>query len=516
MKKIYIYSLLGFILLLGSCDKFLNVEPKDSLSGNNFWRDENDAEAFTRDVYRLLRIGLGTSKAMMLMADMRSAPVTSTAYPPRGDFDLLASNDLKALVGTERRQGDITTWWQAYAEWDTFSDWGEIYKIVQAANALYDKADELAEVNVSPQTIKKYKAEAVFVRCLTYFYLFRIFGDVPYYTNAYNEEALGRTSHLQVAKNCLVELTQIKDDLPWTYDDPANRGVRAMRGSAIALMMHLNMWLAGFDESNRVNYYQDVDMLGDELTNQGEIASNAYELLPIDDIGDVFAGRSKEGLFEMPQNVNYGDQLGNRMKVIYTSVLHYPYFNQHQDPTRSEVAWYPNYLAMLYPEGVADGRIDMWFDENMMSGSGTFNFFKYFNFAFGMANTPSSISNYFMVFRYADAILLQAEANAELGIDDKAAVLLNRIRSRANTGLYPAVNSYDNNIADAIYWERCKELMGEGHYFYDLVRTRKIYNPDYCYRPMTFSAFNAGAWTWPINPNAFVKNPYMTNNNYWN
>jgi len=110
---------------------------------------------------------------------------------------------------------------------------------------------------------------------------------------------------------------------------------------------------------------------------------------------------------------------------------------------------------------------------------------------------------------------LQAEANANLGDEGKATTLLNRIRARAEAGLYPASNNYDNNLKDAIYWERCKELMGEGHYYYDLVRTGKLYDAKYCFNPITYSDYLQEAWTWPINPKAMNNNPYMTLNNYW-
>ncbi len=57
--------------------------------------------------------------------------------------------------------------------------------------------------------------------------------------------------------------------------------------------------------------------------------------------------------------------------------------------------------------------------------------------------------------------------------------------------------------------------MGEGHHFYDLVRTRKILDPKFTPNPLSFSAFQAGAWTWPIDASATINNPYMTLNNYW-
>src|SRR5690606_14094322 len=182
-----------------------------------------------------------------------------------------------------------------------------------SANILHEKVPAIAEndPSISPATVKRYQAEAVFKRSLTYFFLIRLYGDVPYYTNAYNQDPLPRMNHVQVAKNCLAELEAVKDDLPWTYEDPADRSVRAMRGSALALLMHLNMWCAGFDEGNKRLYYEAVDKLGDELRLVGMEQQGAYALLPIEETASIFNGRSKEGLFEIPTNPNYQSNTSN-------------------------------------------------------------------------------------------------------------------------------------------------------------------------------------------------------------
>jgi len=529
MKKnnlLLLICTVALIIGISSCKKFLNVEPTDSLSGNNFWRDKNDAETFTREIYRLFRVGVGIDRPILLVGDFRNAPVLRTAtYPNRFDITYISRGNIRTLVNTVRPEPgtDADRFWTYNVEWDKISDWTPIYKVIQSANILYSLVPKVAEndPSFSQAEVKAYQAEAVFMRCMSYFVMLRLFGDVPYYTDAYNQDPLPRTKHIQVAKACLEDLERVKDDLPWTYADPANRGVRAMKGSALALMMHLNMWLAGFDKANEKTYYQAVDRFGDELYNEGVLASKAYELLPINRVAEVFNGRSKEGLFEIPNNVNYGESYSNTRKTYFAHVLHAPYFILNQTTTNlSELTYRPEYMHTLYPDGEQDGRIKYWFtdpkgDNFMFAGTGDFTFFKFFNLALGEGNTAQSLGNYQIMLRLADAILLQAEANANLGDEGKATILLNRIRARAEAGLYPASNNYDNNLKDAIYWERCKELMGEGHYYYDLVRTGKLYDAKYCFNPITYSDYLQEAWTWPINPKAMNNNPYMTLNNYW-
>lgn len=118
-----------------------------------------------------------------------------------------------------------------------------------------------------------------------------------------------------------------------------------------------------------------------------------------------------------------------------------------------------------------------------------------------------------MVFRYADPILLRAEALAELGKDEEARTVVNVIRTRAKAA---PIRDGGEDLKDAIWWERVRELLGEGNFYYDLVRTKKVINSEYTQVPMSVAAFNAGGWTWPIDKAALNNNPYMQLNNYWN
>lgn len=75
----------------------------------------------------------------------------------------------------------------------------------------------------------------------------------------------------------------------------------------------------------------------------------------------------------------------------------------------------------------------------------------------------------YRAIRFADVLLMAAEALNRGGISDaRALTYLNRIRTRA---LLPEVNFTGNNLTNAIYQERRVELIGEGHRFFDLVRT---------------------------------------------
>jgi len=77
--------------------------------------------------------------------------------------------------------------------------------------------------------------------------------------------------------------------------------------------------------------------------------------------------------------------------------------------------------------------------------------------------------NNYRAIRFADVLLMAAEANNRGNIDDaKALLYLNRVRNRA--GLVDA-DGTGIVLTNAIYQERRVELVGEGHHFFDLVRT---------------------------------------------
>ncbi len=492
-------------------------------------KNQADAESFTLEMYRLFRMGIGIERPTMLAGDLRHAPVVRTgSYPYRRDIPLIANGQIRTLLNTQRLDSDlVNTFWVSHVLWNRMDDWTPAYKVIQTANILYDRVPGIAENTGSSSSslVNHYQAEAVFMRAMTYFILIRQFADVPYFTQAYNNSPLPRTSHLEVARRCLEDLEAVKNNLPWAYSDPANRGVRANRGGALALMMHLNMWCAGFDEANAAHYYQAVDELGDELLFVGVEQEKAYELLPIERTAEIFNGRSREGLFEIPTNPNYADpntssgteQIQNFRRHFVGHVLHAPYFILNQDRFKSEMAYEPSYMNRIYPIEESDGRKLAWFRNNpdMYAGNESFLFFKFFNFAYGEENTPQSVGYSQIVFRLADAILLQAEALHNMGQEEKAIERLNRVRVRAQAGTYPGFNNYDTKLGDAIYWERCKELMGEGHYYYDLIRTHKILDVEYCWNPMSYAAFLQDAWAWPIHPKALTNNPHMRLNNYW-
>lgn len=505
-KKILTVGVLAITMLcLSACRDYLNVEPLDRLTGNNFYRSKDDVEANLANIYSIFFDKINESWVIGAIGEARSGEIVASpganGYSARVVVEVLGRNDMLSAIDGSRPWG----WYNL----NNVTDWRRYYQLIQSTNILIDKIEE-GIPGLSAADKKRYIAEASFLRNFTYFWMVRLYGDVVYYTNAYQSDALPREDMVSVLNKCIADLSAHKDNIPWTYGDPAFRGARASRGSVIALLMHMNMWNAGFDRSNSQGYYEQAAALGKELM---ENSGNAYRLLPLTPEGwaEVTKGRSEESLFEFYRSINYGDN-NSALSPFGDHFLRWPYKFPRYNNQIAHCYFRSEYMEQLYPEDVADKRRDFWY-QDMLSNSGQFIALKFAYNVFATGNEDRNPDNTFLIFRYPDAILLRAEALAELGRDSEAKAVVDVIRNRAEASPYDGPGGQD--LKDFIFLERARELLGEGHRYFDLVRTRRILSSKWAHKPLNQDQYNRRAWTWPIHNDARRNNPYMTLNEYW-
>ncbi|CAH0181805.1 hypothetical protein SRABI27_01276 [Pedobacter sp. Bi27] len=502
MKKFIIYSLiLAATFSLPACKKFLDIQPLDKLSGNNFFKSKEDVEANIYDLSRIVFGKFNETHFIGATGEYRSGEVLyesqSDLAPAREFVEILGKNNLLGLLSGNRP-------WDFY-NFNRITDWTDYYRAIQGANILMAKLDEGVPGLTDVQK-NQYKAEAAFIRALSYFVMVRLYGDVVYYTDAFHSTALPRENFVSVLNKCIADLKTYKNQIPWTYTDPSLKGVRASRGSIIALIMEMNMWNAGFDANNSKKYYQETADLGREM-----IASGAYRLLPITEWATVIKGRSDESLFEFYRSINYGDQNTNTAPVA-DMFLHYPYKRPEYTHRVSFAYFRGEYMQKLFQDG-SDKRITSWFNEDIFADNGKFMMLKFAQNSFSTGEEDANPDNTFMIFRYGGEILLAAEALADLGEDAEAIKLVNMVRDRAQASRYAGGGG--STLKDFIFYERSRELIGEGHHYFDLVRTKRILSSQWSYNVLTSDKFSRGAWTWPISGNALNNNPFMRLNDYW-
>ncbi|MCX2573173.1 RagB/SusD family nutrient uptake outer membrane protein [Pedobacter sandarakinus] len=505
MKKSIIYTLIvAAAFCLPACKKFLEVQPLDKLTGNNFFQSKEDVSANIYDLSRIVFGKFNETHYIGATGEYRSGEVLyesqSDNAPARAFVESLGRNDILGLLNGSQP-------WSTGINYNfgRITDWTGYYRAIQGANILIAKLDE-GIPGVTETEKNAFKGEAAFIRSLCYFLMVRLYGNVVYYTDAFHSTALPRENFVSVLNKCIADLKTHKNNVPWTYSDPSIKGVRAGRGSIVALMMEMNMWNAGFDQANANKYYQETASLGDEL-----VASGAFRLLPISEWSTVIKGRSEESLFEFYRSINYGDANTN-LAPVADMFLHYPYKRPEYTHRVSFAYYRGEYMQKLFQDG-GDKRITTWFNEDIFADNGKFMMLKFAQNSFATGEEDANPDNTFMIFRYGGEILLAAEARAALDQDAEAIKLLNMVRDRAQASKYSGGGG--SALKDFIFYERSRELIGEGHHYFDLVRTKRILSNQWSYNVLTADKFNRGAWTWPINGSALNNNPFMVLNEYW-
>ncbi|PRD57400.1 RagB/SusD family nutrient uptake outer membrane protein [Sphingobacterium gobiense] len=511
--------LLGIILVLSGCQKYLTVDPIDRLTGNNFYLSKADVEANFAFIYSKFFEKIRESWVLGATGEARSGEIRATVGS--GDArtrPLRSANDMVEVLGTNNLMFAIS--FSRFEDYQLrkITDWRGYYEVIQSTNILISKLEEgIPGVEGADQV--RYIAEAKFMRAFTYFWMVRIYGDVVYYTEPYYRDKLPRENMISVLNKCIADLAPHKELMPWTHSDPAQRGARPAKGAIIALLMHMNAWNASFDRANSQAYHTQVAALGKEL-----VESNAHRLYPMteESWALVSKGRTEESLFEFYRSVNYGDatlfsESWDRFDIrnhytVWSHFLRWPYLFPRHDKSISPCYYVSEYMRSIYPEDESDLRRDLWF-EDIDADDGRFAMKKFGLNVFASGNEQGYPDNTISIFRYADAILLHAESLAELGRDSEAIASLNLVRERSQASAFAGAGGTE--LKDFIYEERCRELIGEAHRYFDLIRTRRILSSQWTMRPMNLDEYNRGAWTWPLDQSARANNPNIVLNEYW-
>jgi hypothetical protein len=169
-----ICSVIASAMLLSSCKKVLEQEPRNSTYGDVFWKTSGDYESAMAGNYALLR-------------DV----MTSGTYNPSPRYYMYGdavSNSYLTLQyvgdGLEAIQnGDITGNYNL----KSLANWTKYYKAIAMSNLILSKVETLSSDDLSdvsnPETFKKkIKGQALFIRALCYFMMTRVWGDVPLVT----------------------------------------------------------------------------------------------------------------------------------------------------------------------------------------------------------------------------------------------------------------------------------------------------------------------------------------------
>ncbi len=456
-KKI-ILPALSVLLVLASCSKTLETKPISTISGASFFQSENDIKGFNYGMYTLLRNE--TNFNSFALGELRGE-TAEQGLAGTGGYDAYYKNALTA----DNLQPAIT--------------WGNYYKVINAANLLikYIPITTFA----SEATRNDYLAQAYSMRAYVYFLLTRTWGALPLRTEAIESVDLEtiqvpRSSQADVFALIKADVIKAISLFP-TNNFQTGRNLWS-RPAANALKADIYLWTAKRLNGGSADLQTALD-----ACNAVQTADVA--LLPT--FSSVFDYTNK-GNREVLMAVNYV-ALESADNYFFNGYLPTTFSLTNADAaSRAALGttlggnniWQPS--ALVRNQFTTDDqRRNATFVEvynvNATTGARTFAGAAITKGDGTVINNVRYFADDVILYRYADVLLLKAEAKNGLGQDPSAEI--NLVRQRAYGSAYSTRAFVNGTMAgndDAILKERLFELAYEGKRWFDLVRFSKAFD----------------------------------------
>ena len=435
---------LSIVILTVGCD-FLDEDPESIINSANFYQTESDAIAATNAIYDYMTVGTaGIFDEEFggiffndfwvfkdILSDNCFETITSAEYKDLSEFKFTASNIRIELY------------------------WEDLYKTINAANIVIDKVPEIDMDDLKKNHLV---SEARFIRALMYFEAVRLFGDVPLFlheTSSIEEATIARTDKMEV-------YSAIIDDLEFSSSNLSN-GYRVGNGRPVPLAckaLLAKVYLEMGEYQLSANHAEEV------------IVSGEFMLWP--DFANIFKIENMNS-GEIIFAANYSGTQSQGFKPNQYHVRLLP--TEIYDPIRNEGpqnAWgWERPTDELYNSFTPlDRRRDVTFIKSFRYSDGsTINFDSHIGKFWDQEVEPegNNTDSDVIYLRYADVLLMYAEALNETGNTPQAITLINQIRSIH--GLMPPITvTSQADVKTQIIHERTMELTLESVRFFDLRR----------------------------------------------
>lgn len=455
-KKYALIPAILFILLFPACEKFLEEPPQGQLTQEEFPVTAADALLATNAAYTTLREWLYHSGGYPIL-DIMSDDAHKGSNP----------NDQKPTLGPydtfdhTPTQDGLDRWWNA------------LYQGIKRTNVVIEN---VPVINMEPDLRDRYVAEAKFVRGLLYFDLVRAWGGVPLVTTTTPPAKLPRSTAEEIYQQVIQDLSDAIEFLPEKSQYDAGDAGRATKGAARALLAKVYLFHGSGQD------FEKAEELALAVINSGE-----YGLEPLFiNANSVEGNNGTESVFEIGAlqvegTENGGNQYANTQGVRGTPNRGWGINRPSIDLRESFETGDPRLKGTIIDLGdtldgvviLGDGSTpDVTEDDN-----GNIIEIECYNRKVWVPgdNTITQFGHHRRIIRYADVLLMAAEALNENGKSAQALIYLNMVRERArqgNNSILPDITTTDQSLlSDKIMLERRYELALEGHRFFDLVRT---------------------------------------------
>lgn len=456
-----LFLLSGSLLLTTGCEKdLLDQSNPNAPDTSQFWKTQDDAVKGVYACYSGLQQYACYGHSWQFMAARSDESYSQSPFVELANFTRFITPDNNFFISS-------------------FA-WNDYYRTIFRANQVLTNVPAIQ----MDETLKnQLLAEAQFVRALSYFDLAYFFGNVPLIlVEPIVTTRAPQVTQAQTEAQIIADLTTAIPNLPLSYGN-AEKG-RVTRGAAQALLAKTYMMQRKYSEASTLftqiissGQYDLVANYLDNFTEAGE--NNRESVFEIQFVGlplDVGQGQdnasSSEGYdrpnFFGPPYYSFAD-VQPRLWLLdaYTdSTVAFASGSttRHMiDPRRDISIISVRNPDRFYGKTFAELIVERQYNPNQQYWR------KYLNDRTRVTPEDFTSGINFRVIRFADVLLMQAEALTELNQVSPALVLLNQVRNRV--GLASLTGSFSQEaLRQLIRMERAKELAGEGTRWFDIVR----------------------------------------------
>ena len=439
-------ALLSTVLLVSSCKKsFLDVDPQGQQPAQQFWQSQDDATKAVNAIYANLRSWENVAFPALVIESVGSDEADKGSTPTDATFWLLY--DTYTVTSTE---GSLQSFWTGQ------------YQNINLCNQVLDNIPAIT----MDETLKaRYIAEAKFVRAFAYFRLVRAYGDVPLRLTVpkdATEYNIARAPKDQVYAQIEKDLTEAAAVLPANYG--ASDLGRATKGAALGMhakvALYQKKWAEVVTLTNQVmglgyNLFPDFEKLF--RTNNENNSESIFEIQAELVSGNNDASNSQYSQVQGVAGVTGGGWGFNVPSAALAAAF------EPNDPRRDAT-------IIFRGETTPQGDVIPTTTPNPM-----YNQKSYVPFNQYVSGFNQGAQQNIRVLRFADILLMNAEAANEAGNAAQALNSLNRVRERARgsnmlTVLPPVTTTDQAALRAAIYKERQVELAMESDRYFDVIR----------------------------------------------
>lgn len=490
MKKIY-YLVFVVGLILTSCNDFLELDPLAQENSGNYMNNEENAIKVINGIYDILSQTEGRGPDGIWMSHHYDFHFASIATDDAVKGSKLSdSPELSDIESFNAKVGNSIS--------DAF--WIHGFWGVSRSNYAIKN---LPEATINEGLKSRLLGEAYFLRAYHYIYLLHQFGGVPLFTAPLNPSDFGnspRASLHETFEFINTDLTKAIELLPEKSGyAPTDLG-RATKGAAKAFLAKSLIYQIGID-SESTHTWNEVYKLTSEIISSGEYSLVANYALLFEQENkntseSIFEIQATEGTASDPPT-----SVGNAYSLYQGNRVSNPDANSgwgFHNPTQNLVNAFdptdPRLSCTVYGIGF-NGQVlygaEMKFDRAEQGSN-------YLNRKATLPSKPTldkAADKNILVMRYADILLIHAEASYYTGQESEARQYLNMVRERARNSSYckgyvdgskdtyvmpsstpkvPNITSSGETLLDAIINERRLELAMESNRMWDLIRTGKL------------------------------------------